>query len=77
MMTCHILVDGDDSVLTNHLLHTIRAKVSTDFGIKHLTIQMATACCHPDEIHCDLTTLVKQHQDEGVRTCASLKARSS
>ena len=64
MMTCHILVDGDDSALTNTLLHTIRAKVSADFGIKHLTIQMGTACCHPDEIHCDLRTLAKQHQDK-------------
>ena len=66
MMTCHILVDGDDSAMTNDLLHAIRAKVSADFGIKHLTIQMGTTCCHPDEIHCDLTTLAKQHQDEGL-----------
>jgi cobalt-zinc-cadmium efflux system protein len=66
MMTCHILVDGDDSALTNDLLHGIRTKVSSDFGIKHLTIQMGTACCQPDEIHCDLTTLAKQHQDEGL-----------
>jgi len=66
MMTCHILVDGDDSALTNNLLHAIRARVSKDFGIKHMTIQMGTHCCHPDEIHCDLTTLAKQHQDEGV-----------
>ena len=64
MMTCHILVDGDDSALTNDLLHAIRARVSTDFGIKHMTIQMGTHCCHPDEIHCDLATLAKQHQDE-------------
>ena len=66
MMTCHILVDGDDSALTNDLLHAIRAKVSTDFGIKHMTIQMETSCCHPGEIHCDLTTLAKQHNDEGL-----------
>jgi cobalt-zinc-cadmium efflux system protein len=66
MMTCHILVDGDDSALTNNLLHTIRSRVSTDFGIKHITIQMETTCCHPDEIHCDLTTLAKQHRDEGL-----------
>jgi cobalt-zinc-cadmium efflux system protein len=65
MMTCHILVDGGDSALTNHLLHTIRAKVSADFGIKHLTVQMGTDCCRTDEIHCDLTTLAKQHQDKG------------
>ena len=66
MMTCHILVDGDDSALTNDLLHAIRARVSADFGIKHMTIQMETTCCHPGEIHCDLTTLAKQHQDEGL-----------
>ena len=66
MMTCHILVDGDDSAMTNDLLHTIRTRVSTDFGIKHMTIQMETHCCHPDEIHCDLTTLAKQHRDEGL-----------
>ena len=66
MMTCHILVDGDDSALTNNLLHTIRSRVSTDFGIKHMTIQMGTHCCHPDEIHCNLTTLAKQHRDEGL-----------
>ena len=66
MMTCHILVDGDDSALTNDLLHAIRARVSTDFGINHMTIQMGTTCCPPDEIHCDLATLAKQHQDQGL-----------
>lgn len=66
MMTCHILVDGDDSAMTNDLLQAIRTRVSTDFGIKHMTIQMGTDCCHPDEIHCDLTTLAKQHRDNGL-----------
>ena len=66
MMTCHILVDGDDSAMTNDLLHAIRTRVSTDFGINHMTIQMGTDCCHPDEIHCDLTTLAKLHQDDGL-----------
>ena len=66
MMTCHILVDGDDSALTNDLLHAIRAQISADFGIKHMTIQMETTCCHPDEIHCDLTTLAKQDREEGL-----------
>src|SRR5215467_6096646 len=45
MMTCHILVEGDDSAITNDLLHAIRARVSTEFGIKHMTIQMGTHCC--------------------------------
>jgi len=66
MLTCHILVDGDDSALTNDLLHTIRTRVSADFGIKHLTIQMGTTCCQPNEIHCDLTTLTKHHRDDGL-----------
>jgi len=66
MMTCHILVEGDDSAMTNDLLHAIRARVSADFGIKHMTIQMGTHCCHREEIHCDLTTLAEQHKDEGL-----------
>ena len=66
MMTCHVLVDGDDSAMTNDLLHAIRDRVSTDFGIKHMTIQMGTTCCHPDEIHCDLTRLAKHHRDDGL-----------
>jgi cobalt-zinc-cadmium efflux system protein len=65
MMTCHILVEGDDSALTNELLHSIRTRVSTDFGITHTTIQMGTQCCHQqEEIHCDLTVLAKQHQEK-------------
>ena len=64
MMTCHILVDGDDSAMTNDLLQAIRTRVSTDFGIKHMTIQMGTDCCHHDDIHCDLATLAKRHPDE-------------
>ena len=64
MMTCHILVEGDDSALTNDLLHAIRARVSTDFGINHMTIQMGTHCCHQEEIHCDLTTLASQHHEK-------------
>jgi len=66
MMTCHILVEGDDSAITNDLLHAIRARVITEFGIRHMTIQMGTHCCHQEEIHCDLTTLAKQHKDEGL-----------
>ncbi|TLY16935.1 MAG: cation transporter, partial [Nitrospirae bacterium] len=37
MLTCHVTVDGDDSQLTNELLGTIRARVGSEFGIKHLT----------------------------------------
>jgi cobalt-zinc-cadmium efflux system protein len=57
MLSCHVMVDGDDSQLTDDLLRTIRGCVATEFGIKHLTIQMETQCRHPDAVHCDLNQL--------------------
>jgi cobalt-zinc-cadmium efflux system protein len=57
MLSCHVMVDGDDSQLTDALLRTIRSRVAAEFGIKHLTIQMETQCCHPDTVHCDLNQL--------------------
>jgi cobalt-zinc-cadmium efflux system protein len=57
MLTCHVLVDGNDEGLTNALLRSIRNKISSDFGIQHMTIQMETSCCHPAAVHCDLRTL--------------------
>ena len=63
MLTCHVLVDGDDAVLTNALLRSIRMRIADDFGIKHLTIQMETHCCHPEDVHCDLSKLAAQHPE--------------
>jgi len=63
MLTCHVLVDGDDDALTDTLLRTIRARITSDFGIQHMTIQMGTSCCRPETAHCDLSKLVGQHQD--------------
>lgn len=60
MMTTHVQVDGDDEALTSNLLHTIRERITTDFGIKHLTIQLETECCHPEAVHCDLNKLAGQ-----------------
>lgn len=61
MMTTHVQVDGDDEALTSELLHTIRERIATDFGINHLTIQLETECCHPEAVHCDLSKLADQH----------------
>lgn len=61
MLTCHVMVEGDDAQLTNDLLHTIRGKVSAEFGIQHLTIQMETQCCHAAAVHCNLNHLVVDH----------------
>ncbi|PHX89954.1 MAG: cation transporter [Nitrospirae bacterium] len=66
MLTCHILIDEDDSAMATGLLQTIRTKVSAEFGIKHLTIQIGTACCQPNNIYCDLTTLANYPRDEGL-----------
>jgi cobalt-zinc-cadmium efflux system protein len=63
MLTCHVLVDGDDAFLTNALLRSIRTRIAADFGIKHLTIQMETSCCHPEIVHCDLGKLANQHDE--------------
>lgn len=65
MLSCHVMVDGDDSQLTDELLRTIRGCVATEFGIKHLTVQMETQCCHPDTVHCDLNQLT-QHDQSGM-----------
>ncbi len=34
--------------------------VPDEFGIKHMTIQLETECCDPDDIHCDLRKLTEQ-----------------
>jgi cobalt-zinc-cadmium efflux system protein len=60
MLTCHVLVDGGDATLTNGLLEKVRARLASDFGIKHTTIQLETLCTHED-VHCDLNRLTESH----------------
>lgn len=63
MLTCHVLVEGDDRALTNNLLRTIQSRVVADFGIKHMTIQLGTSCCYDEAVHCDLSKLAEQHRE--------------
>jgi len=63
MLTCHLLVDGEDEALTSNLLQQVRERLVSDFGIHHLTIQMETRCCHPDITHCDLNKLAGRHHE--------------
>src|SRR5262249_39313530 len=64
MLTCHVLVVGDDAALTNELLRTIRARIASEFGITHITIQLETHCAHQGAVHCDLATLAgHRHAD--------------
>ncbi len=64
MLTCHVMVEGDDSKLTDELLRTIRTRVASEFGIKHLTIQMETQCSQPDTTVCDLHKLAGEKAEE-------------
>ena len=66
MMTTHVQVDGDDDALTTDLLAMIRSRVTAEFGIKHLTIQLETQCCHPDAVHCDLSQLAVPHSHTAI-----------
>jgi cobalt-zinc-cadmium efflux system protein len=60
MLTCHVLVDEDHTALASELLRDIRARITSDFGITHVTIQLETHCVHKDAVHCDLTTLTSR-----------------
>src|SRR5262249_1819569 len=62
MLTCHVLLDEANATLTNELLKNIRARIASDFGITHITIQLETHCAHKDTVHCDLTSLVGQYR---------------
>ncbi len=66
MMTTHVQVDGDDQALTSDLLQAIRTRITTEFGIKHVTIQLETECCHPEAVHCDLNRLHGQHSHQEI-----------
>ena len=63
MLTCHVLVDADDTAVTNELLRDIRCRITSDFGITHMTIQLETHCAHKDAVHCDLVALVSRQDD--------------
>jgi cobalt-zinc-cadmium efflux system protein len=61
MLTAHVLVDEDLSH-PQDLLHTVQTRIAADFGITHMTIQLETECCDPDDVHCDLRKLADRHQ---------------
>lgn len=61
MLTCHVLIDGDQTPLD--LLQLIQTRIASDFGIKHMTIQLETECREPDDVHCDLSKLAAQHRE--------------
>lgn len=59
MLTCHVMVEEENSHLKDELLKTIREKVAMEFGIHHLTVQLETQCIHMEKTHCDLNQLAQ------------------
>ncbi len=61
MLTCHVLIlDGE---IATDLLPLVQARIAADFGITHMTIQLETECCDPNDVHCDLRKLADRHQE--------------
>jgi cobalt-zinc-cadmium efflux system protein len=63
MLTCHVLTGGGDPADAQDLLRLIQTRIASRFGITHMTIQVETECCDPDDVHCDLRKLADRHQE--------------
>lgn len=61
MLTSHVMIDESRPSL--ELLQLIQSRITIDFGIRHMTIQLETECCDPDDIHCDLRKLAEQSHE--------------
>lgn len=59
MLTSHVMIDESRPSL--ELLQLIQSRITVDFGIRHMTIQLEAECCDPDDIHCDLRKLAEHH----------------
>lgn len=58
-LTCHVLIA--EGLAPEPILRAVRRLIAVDFGIRHLTIQIETSCCHPDEIHCNVQSAYHGH----------------
>ena len=61
MLTSHVMIEQHHT--PPELLQLIQQRITTEFGIKHMTIQLETECCDPDDIHCDLRKLTEPHHE--------------
>ena len=57
MLTCHVLVNSQDSYVKDQLLPHIQSTLAEQFDLHHLTIQLETQCTDPETLHCDLNRL--------------------
>lgn len=58
-LTCHVLIL--EGTASEPILRIIRRLIVTEFGIRHLTVQVETTCCHPDELHCNVQAAYNDH----------------
>lgn len=61
MLTSHVMIEQHHT--PPELLQLIQHRITTEFGIKHMTIQLETECCDTDDIHCDLRKLTEPHHE--------------
>jgi cobalt-zinc-cadmium efflux system protein len=61
-LTCHVLIDKD--MASEPILRAVRRLIATEFHIRHMTIQIETSCCHPDELHCNVQSAYIGHPSE-------------
>jgi len=55
MLTAHVTIDP--ALASADLLQLIQTRITVDFGIRHMTIQLEAECCESDDVHCDLSRL--------------------
>jgi cobalt-zinc-cadmium efflux system protein len=58
-LTCHVLIK--EGTAPEPVLRAVRRLIATDFGIRHMTFQLETSCCHPDELHCNIQSAYRGH----------------
>jgi cobalt-zinc-cadmium efflux system protein len=65
MLTAHVMIDSARPV--PDLLQLIQTRITLDFGIRHMTIQLEAECHDADDIHCDLRKLADhRHEAEAL-----------
>lgn len=67
-LTCHLLIA--EGTASEPILRSARRLIAADFGIRHMTIQIETSCCHSDELHCNVQSAYHGHP-AAVRTAAA------
>lgn len=74
-LTCHVMIAEGTS--PEPILRTVRRLIAADFGIRHMTIQLETSCCHADELHCNVQSAYTGHPSTVISDLASpLPART-